>query len=55
MSGLYFKKQSDYSEENTCGNKVFYDTILQPFLVRAWIEKSVVMRAIRKKLNIFRL
>ena len=29
MSDLYFNEESDYSEENTCDNKVFHSTILQ--------------------------
>ena len=37
MSHLYFIEGSDYSEENTCENKVFRSTILHH----------------RKKLNIF--
>ena len=39
MSHLYFNKESNYSEENTCDNEVFLSTILQH----------------RKKLNIFTL
>ena len=31
MSDLYFNEESDYSEKNTCVNKVFRSTILQPF------------------------
>ena len=27
MSHLYFNKESDYSEENTCDNEVFRSTI----------------------------
>ena len=27
MSHLYFNKESDYSEENTCGNEVFRSII----------------------------
>ena len=37
MSNLYFNEEKDYSEENTCENKVFCSTILHH----------------RKKLNIF--
>ena len=41
MSDLYFHEENDYSEENT---------------VLAWTEKKLlVMRAMRKKLNIFLL
>ena len=31
MLGQHFNEESDYSEENTCDNKVFCSTILQPF------------------------
>ena len=31
MSSLYFNEGNNYSEENTCDNKVFRSTILQPF------------------------
>ena len=39
MSHLYFNEQSDYSDENTCGNEVFR----LPFLtisVWAWTDES---------------
>ena len=39
MSHLYFNEESDYSEENICGNEGFLSTILHH----------------RKKLNIFTL
>ena len=55
MSNSYFNEESDYSEENTCGNKVFRSTILQPFQLEPEQKKRVVMRAMRKKLNIFTL
>ena len=29
MSHLYFNKECDYSEKNTCDNEVFRSTILQ--------------------------
>ena len=31
ISDLYFNEERDYSEEETCGNKVFRSTILQQF------------------------
>ena len=31
MPDLYFNEESDYSEVNTCDNKVFCYPILQPF------------------------
>ena len=31
MSDLYFNEESDYSGENTCGNKVFLSNIFRPF------------------------
>ena len=39
MLHLHFNKESDFSEEKTCGNEVFHSTILHH----------------RKKLNIFTL
>ena len=55
MSHLYFSEESDHSEENTCDNEVFRSTILQPFQFEPEQKIRVVMRAIRKKLNIFML
>ena len=53
MSDLCFNEESDYIEENTCDNEVFYFTILQSFQFEPEQKKRVVMRAMRKKLNIF--
>ena len=55
MSDLCFNEESDYIEENTCDNEVFYFTILQSFQFEPEQKKRVVMRAMRKKLNIFAL
>ena len=55
MSHLYFNEESDYSDENTCDNKVFRFTILQPFQFEPEQKICVVMRATRKKQNIFKL
>ena len=35
MSPLYFNEESDYSEENTCGNKVFSSTLEQKIQIGA--------------------
>ena len=51
MSDLYFRE--DYSEENTSDNKEFRSTILQPFQFEPEQKTCVVMRTMRKKLNIF--
>ena len=42
-------EESDYSEENKSGNEDFRSTILQTFQFEREQEKSVVMRAVRKK------
>ena len=55
ISGLYFHEESDYSEKNKCDNEVFHSTILQPLQFVPKQKKYVVMRAMRKKLNIFTL
>ena len=52
MSHLYFNEESGYSEENTYDNEVFRSTILQPFQFKPEQKKRVVLRAMRKKLNI---
>ena len=56
MSDLNFSEESGYSEENTAENEDLHSTILQPFQFekKTW-KKRVVMRAMRKKLNIFTL
>ena len=55
MSDLYFNEESDYSEENTSCNEDLRSTILQPFQFEPGQKKLVLMRAMRKKLNIFTL
>ena len=64
MSDIYLKKESDYemkwksdySEENTSDSEDFCSTIFQPFQFEPEHNKNrVVMRAMRKKLNIFTL
>ena len=56
MSDLYFNEESDYSQENTSKDEDFRSTILQPFQFEPEQKKKhVVMRAMRKKLNIFTL
>ena len=56
MSHLHFNKESDYSVENTCKkNEVFRSTILPPFQFEPEQKIRVVMRAMRKKLNMITL
>ena len=55
MSDLYFNEESDYSEENTSDSEGFRSTIFQPFQFEPEQKKNMVMRAMRKKLNIFTL
>ena len=50
MPDLYFNEESDYSEVNTCDNKVFCSPILQPFQFDPEQKNRVAMRAMRKKL-----
>ena len=50
---LYFNEESDYSEENTSDTEHFRSTILQPYQFES--KKRVLMRAVRKKLNLFTL
>ena len=52
---IYFNEKSDFSEENTSDNENFHSTILHPFHFEPEQKKRVVLRAIRKKLNIFTL
>ena len=54
MLDLYFNDERDYSEENTSDNEDFCSTIFQPFQFEQQ-KKRVVMRAMRKKRNIFTL
>ena len=54
MSDLYQNEESDYCGENTSDDEDFRSTILQPFQFQPE-QKSVVMRALRKKLNILTL
>ena len=44
-----------YSEENASDNEDFHSTIFRPFAFEPEQKKRVVMRAMRKKLNIFTL
>ena len=55
MLDLYFNEESDYSEENTSENENLRSTILQPFQFEPEQKKRMVMRTMRKKLNIFTL
>ena len=55
MWDLYFHKDSDYFEENTSDNEDFGSTIFQPFQFEPEQKKRVVMRAMRKRLNMFML
>ena len=55
MLDLYFTEESDYSEENTSENENLRSTILQPFQFEPEQKKRMVMRTMRKKLNIFTL
>ena len=41
MSNLYFNEESDYSEKNTCHNKVFRSTILRTFQFEPEQEKNM--------------
>ena len=50
-----FNEQSDYSEEDTIDNEEFRSTIFNHFSLSLNRKKRVVMRAMRKKLNIFTL
>ena len=47
--------KKDFSEEDACDNKAFRSTILRSFQFEPEQKKCVVMRAMRMKLNIFRL
>ena len=51
----YILMKKDFSEEDTCDNKAFRSTILRSFQFQPEQKKCVVMRAMRMKLNIFRL
>ena len=56
MTDLYFNEESDYYQENTSDNEDFCSSILQPYQFELkQTKKIVVMRAMRKKLNIFEL
>ena len=51
-----FNEESNYFEENASDNKDFRSTIFSTISVWAWTEKKhVVMRAMKKKLNVFTL
>ena len=56
MSDLHFNEESDYSKQKACDHEVFCSIIFQPFQFGPEQKKKcVVMRAMRKKLNIFML
>ena len=48
-------KKVIYFEENTCDNEVFATPFFNHFSLSLSIKKRVVMRAMRKKLNLFTL
>ena len=50
-----FNEESDYSEENTSDNEDFRSTIFNHFSLSLNRKKSVEMRAMEKKQNIFML
>ena len=52
---IIFDEESDFSEEKTSDKEDFRPTILQPFQFEPEKKNCVVMRAMRKKLNIFTL
>ena len=56
MSDMYFNEESDYSEANTYVTiKSFVPSFFNHFSLSLNRKKRVVMRTMRKKLNIFRL
>ena len=56
MSDLYFNEERDYySDENTVTIKSFVPPFFNHFSLNLNQKKLVVMRAMRKKLNIFAL
>ena len=55
MSDLYLNEESYYYEENTCDNEVFAPGFFNHFSLSLGIKKRVIMRAMRKKLNLFTL
>ena len=50
-----FNEESDYSEENTSDNEDYRSTIFHSFQFEPEQKKRVVMRAMRKKLDILTL
>ena len=50
-----FNEESDYSEENTSDNEDFRSNIFHSFQFEPEQKKRVVMRAMRKKLDILTL
>ena len=50
-----FNEESDYSDENTSDTEDFRSTILESFQLEPEQKKSVLMRAMREKLNLFTL
>ena len=53
MSDLYLNEESYYFEENTCDNEVFARPFFNYFSLSLNLKKRMVMRAMRKKLNLF--
>ena len=53
MSHLNLNEKSDYFEENTSDNENVCSTIFQLFQFEPEKKQRVVMRDMRKKLNIF--
>ena len=50
-----FNEESDYFDQNTSDTEDFCSTILQSFQLEPEEKKSVLMRAMREKLNLFTL
>ena len=55
MSDLCLNEESYYYEENTYDNEVFAPGFFDHFSLSLSIKKRVIMRAMRKKLNLFTL
>ena len=52
---IWFHEESDYSKESTYDTEVFRSTFFQPIQFEPEQKISVVMKAMRKKLNILTL
>ena len=55
MSDLCLNEESYYYEESTYDNEVFAPGFFDHFGLSLSIKKRVIMRAMRKKLNLFTL